>query len=273
MENIKKKKPNRFFHNNPYTYDNINLFCKNNNIDLCVNGDELPLYGYAREKLDMIDSSGDIHKVSWNQLQHYTYLYKDGYDEIKKTNFKESHMTKEKAIPIIIKKYEELKRPLLQRDFEGVKTTESTIGIRVIWRIWGTFTNMIKDLGLPEHDFFFYKPYDTNFMPHNKIIYGIHKVIINVKQSGRTTLMYSDFTDVNISTIKRHCELDGTTLNSIIKSYGCTMQFSGNGLNHIFPDGERVVSKYEYDFSNFLRRNGFIYGQTYFRNIYYKKNR
>lgn len=268
------KEPRRFFFNNPFTYDNINNFCQKNNVNLYVDGTGLPISGYAREKLDMIDLNGNIHKISWNELQHYTFRYKDDYEEIKTTNFEETHMTKEKAIPIILSKYEELKRPLLQRDFQGVQTTENSIGIRVIWKIWGTFTNMIRELGLPEHDYF-YKPHDKNYVPHEEIIDGIHRVIMRVKQSGRKTLMYSDFIDEhivsNMSTLRRHCKLDGVTLNLIIESYGCIMQPSGNGFNHVFPDGEKVVSKYEYDFSDFLKKNGFIYGKTYFRNFYYRK--
>lgn len=34
------------------------------------------------------------------------------------------YMSKEKAMPIILAKAEELQRPLLQRDFEGVETTD-----------------------------------------------------------------------------------------------------------------------------------------------------
>lgn len=49
------------------------------------------------------------------------------------------------------------------------------------------------------------------------------------------------------------------------------MQKAGNGMNHKFDDGEVTTSLYEYEFSNFLRNNGFEYGKTYFRNIYYKK--
>ena len=265
--------PNRFFYGNPYTYENINHYCKENNIDLHIDGKGLPVIGYAREKLECIDSNGVIHKITWNQIQHYTFQYQDGYDEVKKKNYEESHMTKEKAIPIIIEKYNELKRPLLQRDFEGVNTTDTTIGIRVIWRLWGTFTNMVKELGLPNHDYYF-KPFDKNYIPHDEIIKSIQDVCNKVKSEGRNIVMVSDFnnyTSSEISTIKRHCELDGTTLKDILKSYGCELQRCGNGMNHKFDDGERTVSRYEYDFSMFLRNNGFEYGKDYFRNIYYKK--
>lgn len=64
--------------------------------------------------------------------------------------------------------------------------------------------------------------------------------------------------------------MEYTTLNDVVKLYGCKLQSSGNGMNYIFGDGEKTVSKYEYDFSIFLRENGFEYNKTYYRNIYYK---
>lgn len=264
----------RFFYGNPYTYDNINLYCKLNNIDLHIDGKDKPLSGVARVKMDYVDSKGNIVYASWNQVQHYTFQYQDGYDEVKRKNFEETHMTKEKAIPIIMKKYEELQRPLLQRDFKGIETTDTSIGIRIIYRLWGTFTNMVKELGLPEHDYY-YKPFDKNYRPHEEIMESIKTVCETVKSQGRTTVLYTDFKEIadisEVSTVRRHCELDGTTLRDVIKSYGCELQQCGNGMNHRFEDGEYTASKYEYDFSRFLRDNGFEYGKTYFRNIYYKK--
>ena len=79
------------------------------------------------------------------------------------------------------------------------------------------------------------------------------------------------YTGICINRLRNHCKLENTTLNKMIESYGCKLQKCGNGLNHTFDDGEKIVSKYEYDFSIFLRENGFIYDKTYFRNIYYKK--
>ena len=54
----------RFFKRNPYTYENINLYCKLNNIDLSIDGTDLPISGYARELLDFVDSNGNIVKTS-----------------------------------------------------------------------------------------------------------------------------------------------------------------------------------------------------------------
>lgn len=265
-------KLNRFFYNNPYTYDNINHYFELNNIDLHINGENLPLSGCARQKFDFVKSNGTIIKVSWNQIQKNTFRYKRDYNDVKQKTFLETHMTKEKAIPIILNKYKELGRPLVKSDFEKFETSDTSIGIRVILRIWGTFVNMVKDLGLPEHDSYF-KPNDKNYHPHDEVIDSIKNVCEKVKLENRTTIMYSDFKkliDIDVSTIRRHCELDGTTLNEVIKEYGCELQRAGNGLNYKYDDGEKTVSKYEYDFSNFLRDNGFIFGKDYFRNIPYK---
>ena len=45
---------NRFFYGNIYTYDNINLYCKLNNIDLYIDGKDLPVIGVARKKWIML---------------------------------------------------------------------------------------------------------------------------------------------------------------------------------------------------------------------------
>lgn len=266
-----KSNPCRFFKRNPYTYDNINLYCKLNKIDLYINGKGLPIACYARELLDFYDSNGNIVKTSWNHISNYKIKCKTQEETIKLKN--KMYMSKEQAIPIILAKAEELKRPLLQRDFEGVETTENSVGIRVIWRLWGNFNNMIKELGLPEHDYYF-KPYDKNYHPHDDVMDSVRIACNKVKSEGRTIVTYADFkkmVDIEVSTIRRHCELDNTTLNDLVRQYDCELQQAGIGMNHRFEDGEYAVSKYEYDFSNFLRKNGFEYGKTYFRNVYYKK--
>ena len=260
----------RFFKGNPYTYQNINLYCKLNNIDLSIDGNDLPVKGYAKELLDFVDSNGNIVRTSWNHITQYKIKCKTPDEVIKVKN--KVYMSKERAIPIIKNKEKELGRPLLQSDFEGVETTDTSIGIRVIWRLWGTFSNMIDELELIKHDCF-YKPNSSNYTPHNEVMNLIKFVCEKIKSTGRNIIMYSDFeehTNLDITKFRRHCKLENTTLNDIVKLYGCELQRAGNGMNHKFEDGEFTVSKYEYDFSQFLRENGFEYDKTYFRNIYYK---
>ena len=105
----------KFFKRNPYTYDNINLYCKLNNIDLIIDGTGLPVTGYARELLNFIDSNGNIVKTSWNHITKYKIKCKTP-DEVTRIKNK-VYMSKEKAIPIIRNKERELGRPLLQSDF------------------------------------------------------------------------------------------------------------------------------------------------------------
>lgn len=261
----------KFFKRNPYTYDNINLYCKLNNIDLTIDGTGLPVTGYARELLNFIDSNGNVVKTSWNHITKYKIKCKTPDEVIRIKN--KVYMSKERAIPIIKNKEKELGRPLLQSDFEGVETTDASIGIRVIWRLWGTFNNMIDELGLIKHNSF-YRPNDVNYTPHEEVMDIIKEVCEKVKSAGRNVVTYSDFaehSDLDITKFRRHCTLDNTTLNDVVKLYSCELQRAGNGMNHKFEDGEFAVSKYEYDFSQFLRDNGFEYNKTYYRNVYYKK--
>ena len=260
---------NRFFKRNEFTAYNINNFCKINNIGLQLLKNDISITGAARDKIDFIDANKIIHRISWNQIQRFTFQYKSDYEKVKKHNFEQRSMTKEKAIPIIKKMQENLNRPLVQSDFDGIITTSTSIGIRVVWRIWGTFNNMIDDIGLLKHDNYF-KP-NSNYLTHEEVMNQIQNVCENAKNDGRNVIMCSDFNNVDMSTIKRHCKLDNTTLKDKLLKYGCTLQKPGNGLNHIFDDGEHVLSKYEYDFSIFLRNNGFKYNRDYYRDVEYKE--
>lgn len=258
-----------FFKNNPHTFDNINVFLKINKIPLVLI-DEVD-YNKGSSKMYRFQSvDGRIIKQKWNSIQSNPNSYINIDEKI--AHIKRRQMTKERAIQIICKKEKELGRPLLQTDFENVKTTEDSIGIRVIWKFWGTFSNMIAELGLIKHDSF-YRPNDVNYTPHDEVMNLIKSVCEKVKSNGRNTIMYSDFekhTNLDVTKFRRHCALENTTLNDIVRLYGCELQRAGNGMNYRFEDGEFTVSKYEYDFSQFLRENGFEYGKTYFRNIYYK---
>lgn len=265
-----KSELNKFFKRNPYTYDNINNYCKLHNIDLYIENNNYPISGYAREKLPFKNSKGDTVFISWNAIQTSKLANRTDAEVIAIKN--RMYMSKEKAIPIIKNMQEILNRPLLQSDFEGVETTDNSVGIRVIWRLWGTFNNMIDELGLIKHDAY-YRPNDKYYVPHEDIINSIEIVCNKVKATGRNIIMYQDFkkySDVEINTLRRHCELDGTTLNDFVKKYNCELQQAGNGLNYKFEDGEKTVSKYEYDFSNFLREHNLVYNIDYFRNIPYK---
>ena len=259
--------PAKFFKRNIYTYDNINTYCKINHIGLRIDGKNLPVVGYAREILDFVDNNGNIVKTSWNQISNHISDRKKANGEIIITN--RVNMTKEKATKIILDMQKKLNRPLLQIDFENNKTTENSIGIHPIMDIWGNFTNMIQDLGLEGHDYF-YKPNSKDYIPHDEVMKYIEEVCKIAKSENRNIIMRKDFKDIKMEKIINHCKKDNITIYDALNKYGCKLQEPGNGMNYLFKDGERTTSRYEYDFSMFLREKGFVYNKTYFRDVRYK---
>ena len=258
----------RFFKHNPYTFDNINNYLKLHSIPLTLI-DDINYNKGATTEYYFKCNNGVIISQKWNDIHSNPDSYIDIEEKIK--NIKKRQMTKERAIEIIRRKENELGRPLLQSDFENTITSDTTVGIRIIYKYWGTFNKMIDELNLLKHNTF-YKPNRENYKSHDEIMGEIHYVIMSVLQSGRNTIMVSDFKnicDLEMSTIRRHCKIDNINLNDILNQYDCRLQRCGNGLNHTFDDGETTVSKYEYNFSLFLREQGFIYNKNYFRNIRY----
>ena len=137
---------NRFFKRNKYTYDNINLYCALNNIDLHINGDGLPISGASREKMDYFDSNNVIHNVSWNQIQHYSFRYKNNYNEIKQNNKIKRELSKQEVINIVFEMQKRKGSPLNIYDFYPKQ--KNGVGIRTIRKYWDELWLMQKDLGL-----------------------------------------------------------------------------------------------------------------------------
>lgn len=269
LKNHKNQKSlNRFFYGNPYTYDNINNFCKENNIDLYVDGTNLPIIGYAREKLDCIDSNGIVHKISWNQLQHYTFQYQPNYEDVKAKRKADRELSKQDVIDIVMKMQEKKGSPLDVYDFYPKQ--KDGVGIRTIRKFWGELWLMQKELGMKitgKHG---------SILSDEDTLKEIDTICNIVKSTeNRTLITYKDFRKHGTyADNRRYAEvckkLKNCTFRDYIKSLGYQLQQAGNGMNYKFEDGETTTSLYEYEFSNFLRDNGFIYGQNYFRNIYYK---
>lgn len=267
--NIKNKTPlNRFFKRNPYTYDNINLFCKLNDIDLKIDGEKLPVSGLSREKLDFYNSNGEIKKVSWNQLQHYTEIYKNNWKDVKLKRKHDRELSKQDVIDIVRKMEASKNSPLNIYDFYPKQ--ENGVGIRTIRKFWGELWIMQEELGMKitgKHGC---------LLSDEEVIKEIEDLCKIVKETeNRTIITYNDFKSYGTySEIRKYSnickKIKNCSLREYIKSLGFELQTSGNGMNYIFEDGEKTVSKYEYDFSLYLRESGFEFNKTYFRNVYYK---
>lgn len=266
-DKVYHKNHKRFFYHNPYTKDNIYNFMKLNNIcDLKILDDVSSCTATTQMNVEI---KGKIFKISWNDILNSSEsLSVDNIDDYIDCVYSKK-ITKDEVVKIVLKMYEKKGSALLQDDFDG-KTTENHVGIRLIEKYFGTLVNMQKELELPI-------PSDLRILNDEEALLEIKNVCEKLYQiEKRKIVTYNDFKKYgSYSDIRRYSDpckkLKGLSFREYISSLGFELQKAGNGMNHKFDDGEVTTSLYEYEFSNFLRNNGFEYGKTYFRNIYYKK--
>lgn len=93
----------------------------------------------------------------------------------------------------------------------------------------------------------------------NDLISYVNNVCNYVKSQGRDTVSVSDFTpdlsEIQYQSIHKRFIEEGIDINKIINNNGLNFQKRGIGYTHVFEDGEKVLSSYEYMFSNILRKN------------------
>lgn len=258
---------NRFFKRNPFTYYNINNYCKINEIDLHIDGTELPISGLSREKLNFIDSNKNKYNLSWNELQVHPERYRKDYYEILCNKRNINKISKEEVVKIIYDMQSKLDRPIDSRDFR-VKQ-EGCIGIRTIIKYWGEVWLMQKELGLTitgKH---------SSILSSDECLNEIKTLCNTVyEEENRKVITIDDFrkyaTYSDARPYREACNKTGETLKTYIEHLGFALQDAGTGFNYIYDDTERVVSMHEYKFSNFLRSIGLAYNKDYFRDIKYK---
>lgn len=172
------------------------------------------------------------------------------------------------AIDIIYKMQSKLDRPITTEDFKQPKKDE--IGIRTIWRIWGSVWEMQKELGLEI----------TGKHASKYTIDEITKSLINLcnnilEKEKRNIITYDDIKKYGISAIniyQDYLKRDlGMNLRKYLNTIGFDLPQQGNGLNFIFKDGEKVKSQYEFFFSNYLKNTLQLeFFKDYFRDVKYK---
>lgn len=263
---------NKFFYYNSYTTENINLFLKNNNSFLKLLT-QTTNKSNAHECLEFWDDHLQTTKIHcWFNIHKEPYKY--SWDYVNKMALRRDEKTwsKDKIKQYCIDLQNELQRPLIQGDFENVTKTGRKLGIRTIWRIFGTFSNMINELGLLTHDNYF-KPNTDSFAVYNDYQNTIKKICEDALSSGRNIVSINDFIQhgVYINPIRERCKRDNLDLNELLWSHGCVLQKCGRGMNYVFEDGEKVESKYEYEFSLYLRDCGLKYNKDYYRSVKYSE--
>lgn len=256
----------RFFKHNPFTKYNIELFfVKNNIVDLQLAEDISELR--AIDPI-MFKIGGKICKIRWNDIISCPQRYDSNHISEYVSHLFAKELTKDEVIDIIYKMYEKKKSPLHSEDFIG-EASSSHISIRMIEKYFGSLTAMQQDLGLPVTS-------ERKVLSDDELLMDICEVCNKVEEFENRKLItshdfkkYSKYGDIYRYLIR--CKELGTTLRKYINNCGFEYQKSGVGMNYIFSDGECVVSRYEYDFSLYLRDNGYEYNVTYFKDIPYSK--
>jgi len=179
--------------------------------------------------------------------------------------------TKQEAIEIIYDMQKELKRPLMYDDFRN--PNKNTVSITTIIKFWGSMNKMKEELGL--------EIIQENMLDKQLTLEDAKEHINKLcefifNKENRKIITYRDinrcdYTQNTGSYNKIFLKELGMKLREYIQSIGYDLAQEGNGLNHIFEDGEKTRSQYELDFSIYLRDMLHLkYNVNYFRDIRYK---
>ena len=180
------------------------------------------------------------------------------------------NISKGMAIQIILDMQSRITRPLMQDDFNNPKANE--IGIRVIYRIWGSFNAMKAELGLE----IIMEDMVNKSRNFKTLQMDIMKLCKNIYEKENRKIITLTDIDKNEDTLSSQTytsifKQNNTTLREFLKSIGFSMVRAGRGLNYMFEDGEKVKSSYEYEFSRYLRETlGLEFNKDYVRDIKYK---
>ena len=173
-------------------------------------------------------------------------------------------MSKEMATEIILKAVKEIGHSPTKIELAPY------ICESVVKRIWGTLNNMKIELGLEilgyngnenHHDIEELKP----------ILLKGCKEIINSGYTTITTKNIENMCPVSFSTVEKEFKRHNSCVREFLKENNIPYQASGQGYVHYYEDEEKTASIYEYEFTNKLREYGFIYNDTYVRDIRYKE--
>ena len=182
--------------------------------------------------------------------------------------------SKEFVERIIRNKQSELGRNLLRKDFDDGLAGVST---STVFRIWGSIRKMREDLGIEKsksvggHDR--KKSIDEIMLSINNFF----NHIIEDKRNIFTIREMNDYFENNNIELtfqtanKRIRKEYKITINDLASEKELSLNKPGRGMVQLFSDGEKTFSYYEFLFSSFLRKLGFVYEKDYFRDIKYSE--
>lgn len=168
----------------------------------------------------------------------------------------------------LIELEEQLGRPITKYDITLDNVGFSEI---VVSRIWGSLNKCKDELGLM-------KSLPTQPKPYEYYKNLLDEILHNI--SITTDRRFISWKDIESSkynpqstehkTFTKAFKSANVDIFAYIKSKGFMMNPSSFSYHYTFDDGERVVSSMEYDFSQFLKNLGYIYKDTYQRDVLYR---
>ena len=253
--------PRRFrFEDKTYLEYNINLHLElNNSIYRVYHIDDKANWN---DKIQLISKYGDIIETDFQQIRNFSKkLTEEGH--IHYLNRQVAlNITKEDATKTIRKMQADLGRPLRKYDF-NVETSDDSISIHTINKLWGSFSKMIDELG-----------FDKGDLTTSDYIEYINSTCNYVKSQGRDVVSIADFKPefckVTYKIIHRHLLEENISVKDIVENNGLSFQKEGVLYNFIFEDGEKCLSYHEYEFSSILREYGLEYNVDYYKEIPYR---
>lgn len=161
-----------------------------------------------------------------------------------------------------------LGRPITKTDITLKNVGFSDI---VVSRIWGSLSKCKKELGLMKAI-----PAQPKSFEYYRELLDV--ILDNISNStDRKFISWKDIEDKKYNprgtehkTFTRSFKSAEVDIFAYIKSKGFMMNPSSFSFHYTFDDGERVVSSFEYDFSQFLKSLGYIYQDTYQRDVLYR---
>ena len=208
---------------------------------------------------------GDLS--DWIELCGYTMSDDEKYN-IRFRGRKKDNLTKDKCIGIIYDMQNKLDRPIMYDDFRN--PTKDTIGITYINKYWGSLNKMKKELGLDVVQ----ESMMDKHLTKEQFDRVIEEIALDLLNSGRDFITTREINAnkkyPNYYTLDKSCRVYyGIGLVEYVKQYNICFGKQGHGINYNFDDGEHTTSQFEYMFSNYLKRHGFIYNKDYFRDVKY----
>jgi hypothetical protein len=178
-------------------------------------------------------------------------------------------VSKEMAIKAIYFMSKKLDRPLMYDDFRSPKFNE--IGIGTVKKYWKNMNGMKLDLGLE----IIQEDMTCKKITLEQAKEDIKKLCDYVYEiEGRKTITTTDVSKIkgllDFATYRNYLRENNENIRDYIASLGFELQKEGRGFVYNFEDGEVTKSKYELDFSQYLRNDlNLKYNIDYIRDVRY----